>query len=209
MSDKSKLRISFSPLRLILFLAIGCSTMPSATPSATPSTPPSIAPAVEFAFGPNWPPEWSKTGVSPGMRHWFHEGEDKENWQESVGVGAGERGRDSGCDGTPKTGLERLIALWEQECPNVEWNLIEEDENSVLWEWWQPNACSPRPDSPLYRNTGDRAWELRSFNRQSSTSVSSGRSKIRGASGSIWPHLAAFTTAATTEVARLSGGTQR
>ncbi|MGO9540972.1 MAG: hypothetical protein ACLPN2_10320 [Terriglobales bacterium] len=73
---------------------------------------------------------------------WVREGDDINNWKElftyqNFGL-HGER--------TPDDFLNNLKALREKECPGVtEWNVIEHNENSILYEW-RVKPCMSWPD---------------------------------------------------------------
>ena len=73
---------------------------------------------------------------------WVREGDDINNWKELFTYqNFGLRGKR-----TPEDFLNELKTLREKECPGVtEWNVIEHDENSILYEW-QAKPCMSWPD---------------------------------------------------------------
>ena len=73
---------------------------------------------------------------------WVREGDDINNWKELMTYqNFGLRGKR-----TPEDFLNELKALREKECPGVtDWNVIEHDENSILYEW-QAKPCMSWPD---------------------------------------------------------------
>ena len=73
---------------------------------------------------------------------WVREGDDINNWKELFTY------QNFGLHGkrTPEDFLNELKTLREKECPGVtEWNVIEHDENSILYEW-QAKPCMSWPD---------------------------------------------------------------
>jgi hypothetical protein len=73
---------------------------------------------------------------------WVREGDDINNWKELFTY------QNFGLHGkrTPEDFLNGLKTLREKECPGVtEWNVIEHDENSILYEW-QAKPCMSWPD---------------------------------------------------------------
>jgi len=73
---------------------------------------------------------------------WVREGDDINNWKELFTYqNFGLRGKR-----TPEDFLNQWKTLREKECPGVtEWNVIEHDESSILYEW-QARPCMSWPD---------------------------------------------------------------
>jgi hypothetical protein len=73
---------------------------------------------------------------------WVRQGDDINNWKELFTY------QNFGLHGkrNPEDFLNELKTLREKECPGVtEWNVIERDENSILYEW-QAKPCMSWPD---------------------------------------------------------------
>ncbi len=75
---------------------------------------------------------------------YVRQGDDIHHWKELFTYqNFGLRGKHAP---TPQTELDALKALKEKECPGAtEWNVIEQDESSVLYEW-QEKPCLGWPD---------------------------------------------------------------
>ena len=77
------------------------------------------------------------------LREFLHQGDDINNWKElftyqNMGLGRGHR--------NPDEWLNHLKELREKECPGAtEWNVIEKDEHSILYEW-QARTCLGWPE---------------------------------------------------------------
>jgi hypothetical protein len=78
------------------------------------------------------------------ITEYVHSGDDINHWKELFtyqNFGLGHKRAP-----TPKDELEALKAVKEKECPGAtEWNLIEQNENSILYEW-QEKPCLGWPD---------------------------------------------------------------
>ncbi|SFP39912.1 hypothetical protein SAMN05216419_100234 [Nitrosomonas cryotolerans] len=98
-----------------------------------------------FEFEPGW-----KAGHNTEIANQYsftefiREGDDINNWRELVTIQNFNRKSWQGGD-SPEDSLNGLKAIREKQCPGVtKWNVIEKNENSILYEW-QARPCLSWP----------------------------------------------------------------
>jgi hypothetical protein len=94
-------------------------------------------------------PGWKVGNFAEGPNHssiteYIREGDDINNWSELVTIQSVRKSR--GAPSSPDEMLKVLKAMREKECPSsTEWNVIDKNENSILFEW-QAKPCLGWPE---------------------------------------------------------------
>lgn len=96
---------------------------------------------VELKLGKEWKRAFSAQTRQATILEFIREGDDINHWEELVTIqNVGSR------KSSPEKLLDKLKALRETECPGAtEWNVIQKDENSILYEW-HANPCAGWPE---------------------------------------------------------------
>ena len=104
--------------------------------------PASAGEGLNFELSTNWKVANHAERHGYVILEYVRQGDDINSWKELFTYqNFGLRGKQ-----TPQDELNALKALREKECPaQTEWNVIEENENSILYEW-QAKPCRGWPD---------------------------------------------------------------
>jgi hypothetical protein len=98
---------------------------------------------IHYQLSPDWNVAHSAEERGVVRMEFLRQGDDITKWKElftyeNMALGRGHR--------TPDEWLNRLKELREKECPGAtEWNVIEKDEHSILYEW-QAKPCLGWPE---------------------------------------------------------------
>lgn len=123
-------------LTSVVALLVLISSLGSATPKDGPEN-------LGFALGKEWNPVHSASGRRYTILEFVREGDDVDHWKELVTLQNFDRSRGYR---SPTETLDKLKEAREKECPAVtEWNVIDKQENSILYEW-HSKKCLDQPE---------------------------------------------------------------
>jgi hypothetical protein len=89
---------------------------------------------VEYELNSNWKLVHRSSALGELILEFIPDGDDIDNWKELFTYQNGGLGRGQH---TPEEQLNSIKAIREKECPGAtDWNVIERNENSILYEWY-------------------------------------------------------------------------
>jgi hypothetical protein len=105
------------------------------------ATPETKDEALDFKLGPEWLAAHHANANGYTILEFVRQGDDINSWKELVTIQ-----KFVGSSKSPEETLNHLKKLREKECPGAtEWNVIEKNENSILYEW-QVKPCRGWPE---------------------------------------------------------------
>lgn len=101
---------------------------------------------MSFSLPPTWQPSHSNETKSHLLIELVHAGDDINNWKELVSIQ--NDSRESVAPSSPQAFFDDLKALREKTCPGITlWNVIQQDEYSILYEWQLTAPCTGAPSA--------------------------------------------------------------